>query len=748
MRKPVPLRAIFLSLLVVLTYLPKITWAEDKPVVINNVPSGQGFAKLPKTPNDPVLTEAHVYPFWGPVCQRYAYSVIYRDKEGRVPEYVRMYFNGAWIDLEKENPADTDYQKGVKYIYKFVPKKIGANFYFFEASNGLGKARAGIIDSPDNGPVLFESAFDNNEIVLIDVVTGQKIWSYPVGKEWVGGVALSDDGEYLAAQTSRHVYLFETGSAEPKWAYTAGVSGLIGGDVKGGIDISADGSKIFALLGNRALLFNRDSNQPIWEAPTGNGGYNAAISSNGEYLAVATAGSEEDENTNLLILWHKDSPNRFWQYHSSGNFHDVSFSTDGSFLAAATGCPDRRGYLFSKDSAQPLWRSEMLTRDSPVHQAKISTDGEIAAFGAESDDGAIHLFSKEAGKILWKFPVPGRYSFRALNITPDGEFIGGATTVQGQVFIFSKDSPTPLASWQVDASLGAADIADDGSFLVVGGTDNKVHIFERESKKERAEISLSEFVGEIDVSANGQYIAAGTSGSVYFFESLDTDHSEARCEEIIEPVPESEMITAMGSVGEGDQPKRTYCGDGVCESPPEDVTGCPQDCDPNFSRAEEVEKDQSVSTKWPGMIFGFGFLTTLLGLGGYLVAVKANLLRKKDEMSWVSASKFNPKVVIGLAAVAGLFLVLTVVSVLINRQALTSDPEKDKLQKEGRGVYIEESRPDQPNQEEVETVEINFPESGNEIGSETQGACGNTICEPKLGETLENCPRDCSPPAE
>jgi WD40 repeat protein len=736
MKRSVLLRAIFLSLLAILAYLPKITWAEDKPVVINNVPSGQGFAKLPKTPNDPVLTDAHVYPLWGPICQRYTYSVIYRDQDGRQPEYVRMYFNGAWIDLEKENPANTDYQKGVKYIYKFVPKKIGANFYFFEASNGLGKARAGIIDSPDNGPVLFESAFEDNEIVFIDAATGQKVWSYPVGKEWVGGVALSDDGKYLAAQTSsRHVYLFETGSAEPKWAYTANVSGLIGGDVKGGIDISADGSKVFALLGNRALLFSKDSHQPLWEAPTGNGGYNAAISSNGEYLAVATAGSEEDENTNLLILWHKDSPNRLWQYHSSGNFHDVSFSADGSLLAAATGCPDRRAYLFSKDSAEPLWRSEMLTRDSPVHQAKISADGEIAAFGAESGDGALHLFFQEAGKIVWKFPAPGRYSFRALNITPDGEFIGGATTVQGQAFIFSKDSATPLASWQVDASLGAADLADDGSFLAVGGTDNKVHIFERESKKERAEISLNEFVGELDISANGQYLAAGTSGSVYFFESLAVDQPETECEEIIEPVPESEMIAAMVSLGEGSQPKSTYYGNGVCESPPEDATGCPQDCDPNFNRAEaETKRDKDIPGKWPGMIFGLGFLTTLLGLGGYLVVVKADLLRKKDETGGVSASKFNPKVVISLTALAGLFLVLTIVSVLLNRQVLTSDQEQGKFQKEGRGVYIEESRPDQPDQEEAETV--------------PQGACGNTICEPDLGETLENCPRDCSFPSD
>jgi len=73
---------------------------------------------LPKTADDPILENSRVYPFWGPVCQRYTYSVVYRDKEGRAPEYVKIYFNGEWLDIAKENPEDNDYKRGVKYIYK------------------------------------------------------------------------------------------------------------------------------------------------------------------------------------------------------------------------------------------------------------------------------------------------------------------------------------------------------------------------------------------------------------------------------------------------------------------------------------------------------------------------------------------------------------------------------------------------------------------------------------------------------
>ena len=196
-------RILFVFALVISFIISPTVFAEDK-----NTPGGI-IPKLPKTQNDPVLSDGHVYPFWGPPCQRYTYSVIYRDKEGRKPEYMKIYFNGKMIGMDKENQNDDDYKKGVKYIYKYVPNKVGSNFYYFEASNGLGKTRASIIDSPDNGPVLFTSAFDKNEIAVIDKQSGQKILEFSTGKEWVGGIALSADGKYLAAKTSYHVYFFD-----------------------------------------------------------------------------------------------------------------------------------------------------------------------------------------------------------------------------------------------------------------------------------------------------------------------------------------------------------------------------------------------------------------------------------------------------------------------------------------------------------------------------------------------------------
>ncbi|MEK7597986.1 MAG: WD40 repeat domain-containing protein [Patescibacteria group bacterium] len=531
--------------------------------------------KLPKTPNDPVLSNGHVYPNWGPPCQRYTYSTVYQDKEGRAPEYMKIYFNGKMINMTKSNSNDSDYKKGVQYEYKSVPNKLGSNFYYFETSNGKGKTRDSIIDSPDNGPVLFESAFDKNEIALIEASSGKKIFSYPTGKEWVGGVALSDDGKYLAAKTYQHVYLFDTAKpAKPLWQFNCPECA----EGKGGVDISGDGSKIIAAIGETTLLFNKSSSKPLWKyQKNNNNSYNVAISRDGKYMAAATMGEESNPNSNLLILWNDKSGTPLWQYHASGNFHDVSLSNNGELVSGSTGCPDRRFYLFSKNSNKPLIKSDPLTRDSPVHRAKISADGSFIAVGSESDAGAVFLFSKDKRQV-WKFPTPQGSSVRALNFTPDGKYIGAAT-FGGDAYIFDKDKNVPIASWKVNASLGGIDIADDGSFIAAGGTDKKLYIFDRKTKS-KTEILFNEYLEEVDISANGKYIAAGTGGSVYFFETyISQDRGKIfNCSKVIEPPAESQM-TGEGRLGK--QITSSLCGDGKCEGP-ETIDNCKQDCKQSF----------------------------------------------------------------------------------------------------------------------------------------------------------------------
>jgi len=625
------MKKILLFLPIFFFIFTSITWAEVKEYT-PDAPAGRMIPKLPQTPNDPELFNGRVYPFWGPVCQRYTYSVIYKDKEGRPPEYIQIYFNGKMIDMEKENPEDNDYKKGVRYEYKYVPNKLGSNFYYFEASNGLGKVRDSIIDSPDNGPVLFESAFDKNEIALIDPNLGQKVASFPTKEEWIGGIALSDDGKYLAAKTSKHIYLFATPNLEkPLWEFNCEPC-MIGGDVKGGVAISGDGEKIIAAIGNRVLLFERKNNQPLWAYETDNS-YNVAISRDGRYAGAATAGEESNVNSNLLIFWETKNQKPLWQYHSSGNFHDVSLSQDGQFVAGSTGCPDRKFYLFSRQSNEPLVKTDQLTRDSPVHRAKISADGLLAAVGSESDGGAVFLFSQSSSKPIWQFPTPNGSSVRALNFTPDGNYIGAATFL-GDVYLFSKENNQPLDHWQVqNTALGGLDIADDGSFIATGGIDNKVHLFEKGVQTGK-EITFNEYVEEIDIAANSKYVAVGTGGSVYFFESFAKDEGKVfPCPTIIEPEPESEMWGQLMNGGEFD--------------------------------GKEGEP-----VKLPGMLTGFGFIGSTLALGIYFLIIKLKKFPK------------NKIIIIILATLSGLFLITSIVFAILNKNRPQTQPQTGAEQKE------------------------------------------------------------------
>ena len=680
------------------TYNAKAEQLEQTSGGIANI-----IPKLTESANDPKLSNGKVYPFWGPICQRYTYSVVYSDKDGRAPEYVKIYFNGKMLDMEKESSSANDYKKGVKYIYKNVPNKFGSNFYYFEASNGLGKARASIIDSPDNGPVLFDADFKHNEIVLIDSTTGKETWRFSTGVEWVGAVALSDDGEYLAIQTSNHIYLFNTDKNEPVWSYESSAKSTIGGDVKGGVAISADGSKIFAALNGKGLMFDKSSNKPVWTynlEENGGGAYGVDITKNGQYAAVAMAGSESDQNSNVLILLDA-SGKKLWQYHSSGNWHEVNFSSDGSYIAGSTGCPDRRGYLFSKDSAEPIIKSEPLSKESPIDEARISADGNLIVYGAESAYGAIVLMDRESKQIVWKYETVQGKSVRALSITPSGDYIG-AGTFGGDILLFNKNSNIPTEQLKINSAIGAFDIADDGSIFATGSADMKVRVFEKGADKAKAEISLSEYVGEIDISANGKYVAAGTSGAVYFFETIiDLDNTTvSACDKIIEPPNEDASLSA-----------------GQSSEDAKNSTGGDTNLKKIFSLPVIISSASAGS---------FGIL-----LASYLFICRRRSIPYKKLFVFIA-------LVLIVASLGTAFYFWrnnakraseNTVSGEGSNSSDTTNTEETKASSDGSTT------------ETTGGQNVIKTESGAIPGA---SACGNSICEPDSGETKENCPRDCA----
>ena len=119
------------------------------------------------------------------------------------------------------------------------------------------------------------------------------------------------------------------------------------------------------------------------------------------------------------------------------------------------------------------------------------------------------------------------------------------------------------------------------------------------------------------------------------------------------------------------------------------------------------------------MLFGFSFLGSALLLGIFTALRKLKFLEKQKEVlmqfniSKLSFLKLTgKKVTIFLSMLTILFLFLTIMAVLINK-----NPSSLLLKKD----------------------EQNLPSD-----KQGSGVCGNNFCEPGLGETKKSCPKDCS----
>lgn len=566
-------------LILILISLSSFVFAEEKST----------FGIVPKLSaeemKDAPILGGGVYPSMGIPCTNFTYYAQYRDEKGREPKYVHIWHNGDWHNMALlEGTPKT----GATYVYHYVPTSGKGNFYYYEASNGAGKARASIIDSPDNGPVLFSEKLDNNEIIILDK-EGNKVWDYSTGKEWVEGVALSKDSNYIAAVTGFHIYLFSKDNNKPLWNFCVNCepSSTMSGNMEG-IAISQDGGYVAATMQGKLYFFERGNNKPLWAADIESGSIGVDMSGDAEVIAVgvANAGKQGDK----IFLFDKDG-NKLGEYKAehpgydqTGNFYQPDVTPDGKYVAVSTGCPDRRAYLFS-GAGELIFRSEQLTYDSPVHKSAISDEGTLMAYSADHMQGKeiVFLFDNK-GQKLWGFSSQEDGTARAVSISGDGNYIAAGTS-GGHIYLFSKDSNKP--KWKYTATaffsqFGDLKLNQDGSLLAAGGTTKKIYLFSKNSDQPLWEYEANTWVTKIDF--NGEYIAAGTGPREYFFEGNSLSSDEIKCKEIIQPEPLMNYLgKSMGLINtellqQGGGSSFAKCGNDLCDLPEETENNCCEDC--------------------------------------------------------------------------------------------------------------------------------------------------------------------------
>ena len=506
----------------------------------------------------PELYDSSIFPIWGYACMQFTYKVFYSDKQGRQPEYVRINLNGEWHDMIK---GEGDYERGVLYTYDYVPLSYDSNYYYFEASNGAGKARAGIIDTPNQGPLVYAENFDNNEIVLLNA-NGSKVWNYSIGKDMVEGVSISDNN-LIAIVTNYYIYLFSPENNTPLWVYckTCKIPDFVEGTFAG-IEVSDNGEYVAAALMDDLYYFSADNNTPLWTVPLEARVIGLDISENGSLIALGTANSG-DKGDKIFLYNNKGEKLMEYRavhegYTQSGNFYHPDMTPDGGYIAASTGCPDRRAYLFSSNGTL-IFRSEGLTLDSPIHKSSISDNAEIIAYSLDNMQGKelLILFDKN-GSQLWSFSGEDG-SARGVSVSDNGEYVAIGTT-KGHIYLFSAGSNNTLWNFfeSVYTHFAEVKLSPDGILLAAGSDSKKIYLFSNENNTPLWVYNTTAWVNKLDF--NGEYVVAGTGLKEYFAEGMNEPLGNFECDEII--------ILLQNAV----------CGDNICEPAVENYSNCPIDC--------------------------------------------------------------------------------------------------------------------------------------------------------------------------
>ena len=144
---------------------------------------------------------------------------------------------------------------------------------------------------------------------------------------------------------------------------------------------------------------------------------------------------------------------------------------------------------------------------SNVYSVDISADGEYITAG--SDDDEVYLFDKDSSTPLWSYDIDGD-SVQSVAISADGEYIV-AGSYDDKVYFFDKDSSTPLWSYTTGDQVYSVSISADGEYVIAGSADDIFYVFSRESNTPLWTYDFDTDPKVVAISGNGEYIAVGTN---------------------------------------------------------------------------------------------------------------------------------------------------------------------------------------------------------------------------------------------
>jgi len=105
----------------------------------------------------------------------------------------------------------------------------------------------------------------------------------------------------------------------------------------------------------------------------------------------------------------------------------------------------------------------------------------------------------------------------SVSISSDGYYIavGGS---DNKVYLFNRSSSIPMWSYSTGRDMGSVSISSDGSYIVAGGVDGMIYLFNRSSSTPMWSYSTISDVYSVSISSDGCYLADGSmDGMIYLF---------------------------------------------------------------------------------------------------------------------------------------------------------------------------------------------------------------------------------------
>ena len=260
-------------------------------------------------------------------------------------------------------------------------------------------------------------------------------------------------------------------------------------------------------------LFEKDNSTPLWTCNLGESVQSVAITPDGHYIVAGTT-----RPTNKVYLFEKNSSTPLWSYDTGGIVMSLAMSSDGQYIVAGIGRDDYSVYLFEKNSSTPLWRYEVGFATGHVNSVGISSDGNYIVAGAYN--GNLYFFGRNSSTPIWTYQTPN-WAYHVA-ISSDGNYIvvgdtDGTNPIHG-IYFFERGNSTPLWSYMTGDSVWSVAISSDGNYIVVGTIGDKVYFFDKNSPTPLWNYTTGGNVGDVAITPDGQFIVTGGyDEKVYLF---------------------------------------------------------------------------------------------------------------------------------------------------------------------------------------------------------------------------------------